>query len=432
MKHSVDPYPFITLETEDEEQAARTELTMAAQQADTNPEALLASFRKLIFAFDGQSWKPKGSPTVGSEWLMRDNNVQILRQACGSMVEFFTPLFDYMSNITPHVLSPEFLALLNAEELEPFARVAAYSIPTLPVGVPWVKNLAKAGVSESVIAEIVLDRLEKADTENPGPTAFYVSEFLSTSCNDAYLVCADTPRCTSIIGCYPQWQLIPNGPTQWSVLSNEQLLQALRICISHKRYSTRVLGSRHNDPSLYYLLLKPRFTNPADRMMLMEFLRDLMLVLPDLNGVGAHMVGPMPFEYVTTVLTHRTDCFNWAIRHAIGLKDADLLDLMLTRHGKNADLKTVFTTYCHEAHHWDIGAEKLLAYAISVGFQTGELISSTRDTGEVCTDSGVITLVGNGPQQPVGTTVLFHSEVRTPVTGSCFGPAGAPYYTSIH
>jgi hypothetical protein len=430
VKKSAEPYPFITLETEEEVQDARTELTMAAQQADTDPEAFLATFRKLAYAYDKKLWKPKRTPSIGFEWLAQDNNVQILRHACGSMTAFFTPLFEYLSNITPHVLSPEFLALLDADELEPFVRVAACSLPTLPVGIPWVKNLAAAGISESVIAEIVLDRLEKADTENPGPTAFYVGEFLSTSCNDAYFVCADTPRCTSTVGCFPQWQLIPNGPTQWSVLSKEQLLQAMRICMGHKQYSTQIFGGRH-DPSLYHLLLEPQFTDPADRMMLMEFLRDLLLVLPDIGNVSAHMVRFMPFEYITTVLKHRTDCFVWAVRHAIDLKDAGLLDLMLTRHGKDTDPKTVFTTYCHEASRWDIGAKKLLAYAISVGFQTGELISSSRDTGEVRTDSGVITLVGNCPQQPVGTTVLFHPEVRTPASGPCFGSADTPYYTSV-
>lgn len=97
-----------------------------------------------------------------------------------------------------------------------------------PYNSAWVRVCLEAGIAQSEIAKAILSLLRRDPTSNQAGRSFLLHDFLDDGAGQARVVDYESDK--------PIWQLRESN-TLWSVLTDDQLIEAMRICIGKTPWS---------------------------------------------------------------------------------------------------------------------------------------------------------------------------------------------------
>lgn len=233
--------------------------------------------------------------SVGMDWIWR--NSKALAENISDVPGFFRAHLDN-SYITGAIHSEELLRLIPEEEREQFVREVLFR--HTPANNGWVEAAINAGVSREAVAEMVLEKLRRSQVIS-GVWTFIEHDFLeygagrverASSLRDFLqhrLAPGEAERIAGEMQQTPgvervgtslaagmslldddpwQWRFAEE-PTLWSVLDDEQFVEALRICIG-KSPNLLFSGRRVNETITLTQKLRMRLSPEQLEAVLME------------------------------------------------------------------------------------------------------------------------------------------------------------------
>ncbi|MGF7229439.1 MAG: hypothetical protein ACQR33_05675 [Candidatus Saccharibacteria bacterium] len=224
----------VTLRTYEDVHAAKDRLQRvldwALQTADPTAAAdFVGVLEETINTIDFAGYET--IPTsIGMGWLHA--NIEVFAQMYSRLsdpepVWFFRRILGSDNGYLFSLLySAQLLNLIGDEYREGFIRDLFAKLP--PEGNDWIKNLLKAGISRDDIAEMILQRLADTEIDPRYNYPHFVGSFLRYGAG-------------RIERGYRDYHYLPDGRsawwfenfaevTMWSLLSDDQLVEALRIC----------------------------------------------------------------------------------------------------------------------------------------------------------------------------------------------------------
>lgn len=264
------------------------------------------------------------SRSVGCSWLRNKANAELFVRHCRDTAGFFYRL-QSQDSARVALESPVLLGSVPHKERETFI------LNMLRKGamhyLPWYRWALDAGTAEKTVANVVLEMLRESERPMPDDQSHYsfVADFTYSYGAVGYVSDEEELPDAS------QHKIYVDAPNMWSILTDDQLIEAAKICESH---SPGILFEDSRAWCIYWTLeaymvgvQRDRIDRQYNRRRLDELLLEVCTSVRDLSNILSTIFVDLPVQ-AQRELIEKHDGVNYGVlvTTALRLDDRVMFD----------------------------------------------------------------------------------------------------------